>query len=99
MSPISTELSAEKKRELLAQLLQKKAREASVESPLSHGQRALWFVYQLDPDSPAYNILYTAHLRVDVDRPALERALQQLIDRHAALRTTYTATSGVPVAR
>src|SRR5688500_16375515 len=99
MSHLSVEMSADRKRELLSQLLQKKARETVKESPLSHGQRALWFVYQLDPQSPAYNILYAARVRTDVDRAALGLALQQLIGRHAALRSTYSASQGVPVAR
>ena len=34
---------------------------------LSYGQRALWFLYQLAPESAAYNMLYIARLRNDVD--------------------------------
>jgi hypothetical protein len=99
MNPSSAELSAEKKRELLVQLLQMKARDGASQCPLSYGQQALWFVYQLDPDSSAYNILYAARVRQDVDRAALHRSLQQLTDRHEALRTTYGMTDGVPLAR
>jgi hypothetical protein len=56
MSHRTTELSPDEKRHLLGRLLKKKAEESACTSPLSHGQRAMWFVYQLDPDSPAYNI-------------------------------------------
>jgi hypothetical protein len=98
-----SQLSSDDKRRLLSRLLEKKAQEKAqpkfTTSPLSHGQRALWFVHQLDPDSPAYNLYYAARVRADVDREALARALQRLVDRHAALRTTYAADSGVPVAR
>jgi hypothetical protein len=92
-------LSVEQKRQLLAELLRQEGEPLSGEGPLSHGQRALWFVYQLDPQSSAYNILYAASVREDVDRSALARAFQRLIDRHAALRTTCGAEEGVPVAR
>src|SRR5262245_17622916 len=95
----SAAMSSAEKRRLLEQLLQKKAREGAVESPLSHGQRALWFIHQLDPDSPAYNIYYAGEVRPDLDKAALARAVQQLVDRHPTLRTTYTAKSGVPAAR
>ena len=57
---ISDHLTAEQKRELLAKLLQEKAQQETVSSPLSYGQSALWFVYQLDRASAAYNILYAA---------------------------------------
>ena len=30
--------------------------------PLSYGQQGLWFLYQLSPDSPAYNLAFTAHV-------------------------------------
>jgi amino acid adenylation domain-containing protein len=99
MSHLSAELSADKKRELLARLLKERARQSVSECPLSHGQRALWFVHQLDPDSPAYIIHCASRVRPDVDRSALQRALQQIVDRHATLRTTYSATGGVPTAR
>ena len=59
------------------------------EYPLSYGQRALWFVYQLDPTSPAYNVMYAARIPDRVDVHTLKFAWQALIDRHAALRTTY----------
>ena len=60
-------LSPEEKRAYLEQLLRKKAvpgEEAEQQnhtpalSSLSHGQRALWFLHQLAPQSPDYNLLY-----------------------------------------
>ena len=99
----SAELSVEKKRELLAQLLRQQARPQTVEPaparghPLSYGQRALWFLYQMDRRSAAYNIMYAAHIRADVDRQALQQAFQTLIRHHAALRTTYATAGGLPI--
>ncbi|HKN82704.1 MAG TPA: condensation domain-containing protein, partial [Pyrinomonadaceae bacterium] len=67
------------------------------EYPLSYGQRALWFVYQLDPNSPAYNVMYAARIPNGVDVQTLRFAWQALIDRHAALRTTYHISNSQPV--
>ncbi|HJP91738.1 MAG TPA: amino acid adenylation domain-containing protein [Pyrinomonadaceae bacterium] len=67
------------------------------EYPLSYGQRALWFVYQLDPTSPAYNVMYAARTPEGADVQTLRLAWQALIDRHAALRTTYHVSNSQPV--
>ena len=39
--------------------------------PLSYGQKSLWFVYQLAPDSVAYNVAYAARIAAEVNVPAL----------------------------
>ncbi len=67
--------------------------------PLSRGQHSLWFMHQLSPESTAYNITSVARLQPEVDAPALRLALQGLIHRHAALRTTFTILDGKPVPR
>src|SRR6185369_9895096 len=46
----------------------------SQEAPLSHGQRALWFLHQLAPESAAYNITAAAVVHSPLDKPALEQA-------------------------
>ncbi len=66
-------------------------------APLSYGQRALWFLYQLAPRSAAYNIYYALRIRAPLDVAALRRTLQALLDRHPALRTTYRMRQGQPV--
>ncbi|WP_234898816.1 condensation domain-containing protein, partial [Mycolicibacter kumamotonensis] len=91
-------LSPEKKRELLAQLLMAKAQNAASEHELSYGQRSMWFVHRLAPDSAAYSVAYAGRIRGRLDVPALERAAQALVDRHPMLRTTYTERDGQPVA-
>lgn len=70
-----------------------------IETPLSQGQRALWFLQQFSPQSPAYNIVHTVTLPVETDLAALERAYELLIARHAALRTTFAISDGEPVQR
>ncbi|HET8844218.1 MAG TPA: condensation domain-containing protein, partial [Ktedonobacteraceae bacterium] len=65
-------------------------------APLSFGQKALWFVHQLAPDSAAYNFIFTARILSDIDVAALHRSFQQLVDRHAVLRTGFTSIDGEP---
>jgi natural product biosynthesis luciferase-like monooxygenase protein/FkbM family methyltransferase len=71
----------------------------SEEAPLSHGQRALWFLHQLAPESAAYNITAAAVVHSPLDKPALEQALEKLIERHPALRTTFPLDAETPVQR
>ena len=66
---------------------------------LSYSQRAMWFLHQTGPESVAYNVAFAARIRSDVDVPVLRRAFQCLVDRHAALRTTYSMVNGAPVQR
>src|SRR5215471_14483974 len=65
------------------------SRLASSPSPLSFGQRSLWFVHQLAPSASVYNIAAAAQSRTPIDPDLLEHALQALVDRHDALRTTF----------
>ncbi len=65
--------------------------------PLSYGQQSLWFLQQLAPESVAYNIASALRIKAKPDVPALRRAFQLLVDRHAALRTTFRAVQGKPV--
>jgi amino acid adenylation domain-containing protein len=67
--------------------------------PLSYGQQALWFLYQIDPESVAYNIFTTVQISSKLDIEALRRAWNKIIERHAILRTTYTSYAGTPVQR
>ncbi|RAM51470.1 MAG: hypothetical protein C6Y22_11415, partial [Hapalosiphonaceae cyanobacterium JJU2] len=65
--------------------------------PLSHGQKAVWFLYQLAPTSTAYNATYAAKLVTNLDTSALKQAAQVLVERHPVLRTTFTTIDGEPV--
>jgi amino acid adenylation domain-containing protein len=87
---------ADQKRAMLAQLLRDRASGAVAQVPLSYGQRALWFLNQIDPSSSAYNLMYVCHVRSDVDLSALGRTIEVLGQRHTALRTTYGANAGTP---
>jgi amino acid adenylation domain-containing protein len=65
--------------------------------PLSYGQMRVWFLDQLRPGSPAWNLPEAVRLRGDLDVPALERSLEHLVRRHEALRTTFPVKDGRPV--
>ncbi|HVT17933.1 MAG TPA: amino acid adenylation domain-containing protein, partial [Thermoanaerobaculia bacterium] len=60
-------------------------------APTSYGQRSLWFLHRLAPESGAYHIGVATRLRSDLDREALRSAWQRLCERHATLRTIYHA--------
>ena len=90
-------LSAQEKRALLSRLLVEQAQASATAHPLSYGQRSLWFLHNLAPASPAYTITYAGRITGDLDVPALERAAQALVDRHAILRTTYAVRDDGPV--
>jgi amino acid adenylation domain-containing protein len=62
---------------------------ASHTAPLSEAQRQLWLLLEIEETSSiAYNIGTTLDLRGTLDLDRLQRALQRVVDRHSALRTT-----------
>ncbi|WP_208652677.1 non-ribosomal peptide synthetase [Herbaspirillum rubrisubalbicans] len=63
-------------------------------APLSYAQQRLWFLWQLDPASPAYNLSNIIDLQGPLNLPALERTLASLVARHAALRTHFAEQDG-----
>ncbi|AZC19691.1 non-ribosomal peptide synthetase [Pseudomonas sp. CMR5c] len=56
---------------------------------LSYAQRRMWFLWQLDPESGAYNLPGAVRLKGELDRGALEQAFAHLIARHETLRTLF----------
>ncbi|HEU0079385.1 MAG TPA: condensation domain-containing protein, partial [Longimicrobiaceae bacterium] len=67
--------------------------------PLSSAQQRLWFLDQLEPGSPAYNIPAALRVRGALDLPLLERALGGVVRRHEALRTVLASAGGAAVQR
>ncbi len=65
--------------------------------PLAFGQQQLWFLEQMDPGTPVYNL--PAAIRAEGRlRPAiLEHCLAEIERRHEVLRTRFTVVDGVPV--
>ncbi len=64
------------------------------ELPLSFAQQRLWFLEQLEPGSPTYNIRTALRLDGPLEVPTLERSLTEIVRRHEALRTTFPTVLG-----
>ena len=60
--------------------------------PLSFAQQRLWFIDQLDPQNPAYNLPIHLLLRGRLDQEIFEKVLQTISERHEALRTQFVET-------
>jgi amino acid adenylation domain-containing protein len=65
--------------------------------PASFSQERLWFLDQLTPGTPVYNVAGTTSLATWLDVDALERSLNEIVRRHEALRTTFAAIDGQPM--
>lgn len=64
--------------------------------PVSFSQQRLWFLEQLGPGVPTYNMPYAMWLDGPLDPRALQRALDAMAERHDVLRTSIVAFDGVP---
>ncbi|MEI8258717.1 MAG: condensation domain-containing protein, partial [Deltaproteobacteria bacterium] len=64
---------------------------------LSEGQKALWFLHELAPESSGYNVARAVRVRTAVDAAALRRAFEQLLERHVLLRASFVNNGGSPV--
>ena len=65
--------------------------------PLSFAQQRLWFMEQLQPGSPAYNIPTGVKISGDLDIDCLEKSLNEIIRRHEVLRTNFETEAGQPI--
>ncbi len=93
------ELPAEKRRLFLAALRDERIDFSSypiVSMPghaerdfLSYAQQRMWFLWQLEPHSAAYNLPSAVRLLGTLDRDALQRSFQALVQRHESLRSTF----------
>src|SRR5271166_6502899 len=64
--------------------------------PVSFSQQQLWFLDQLQPGEPTYNMPYAMWLDGPLDAAALQRAIGTMVARHSVLRTSIVAFDGVP---
>ncbi|WP_168188733.1 non-ribosomal peptide synthetase [Thermoflavimicrobium daqui] len=102
-----SKLSA-KKQHLLKTLLRTKKNSHSFTSeiqiakregdiPVSSAQKRLWFLDQLHPQHPFYNIPLLFRIKGRLSETALQQSIQELIRRHETLRTTFSEVNGDPV--
>nr|WP_147484278.1 non-ribosomal peptide synthetase [Streptomyces albidoflavus] len=63
--------------------------------PLSFAQQRLWFMEEYEQGSAENNSGLSLRLTGALDVPALRAALNAVVARHEALRTTFTAVEGV----
>lgn len=101
--PTVKELS-EKVEQLFVESLETKAEEYELTAaldqkkfPLSYGQRSLWFLHQMAPQSAAYHVGFAIKIESEMDIPAFKRAWEQVIFRQPALRTIFSVENGEPV--
>ena len=98
--------AADRRRELVSRMLRQRGLEDGrdaiprrpdpSEHPLSFAQQRLWFLDQLEPGSPRYNMFVAYRLEGTLDAPALERTLAEILRRHEVLRARFTAKDGEP---
>ena len=64
--------------------------------PLSFAQQRLWFLDRLEPGSAAYNVPPRCGCAGRWTRRRWQRALDEIVRRHEALRTTFAGDGGAP---
>ncbi|MFD2171166.1 amino acid adenylation domain-containing protein [Tumebacillus lipolyticus] len=67
---------------------------AASSAELSYGQKAMWFMQRLAPESSAYNISRAVRIPGKLDVAALKRAFEVLLSKHPQLRTNFVLQDG-----
>ncbi|WDQ18962.1 SDR family NAD(P)-dependent oxidoreductase [Rhodopirellula sp. P2] len=61
--------------------------------PMSDQQTGLWYAFRRNPNGTAFNVFLPTRLRSPLDVDALRMSMEGVVQRHAALRTTFTDSS------
>jgi acyl carrier protein len=64
---------------------------------LSYNQKRLWFLNQLEPESPAYHMPGRILLEHPVDESHIKKALYKIMERHESFRTGFNTVNDQPV--
>jgi amino acid adenylation domain-containing protein len=67
------------------------------DAPLSHAQQRLWFLHHIGGAGALYNQVDALRLTGRLDAEVLQRALSEIVRRHATLRTRFSDRDGVPI--
>ncbi|MEG4117287.1 amino acid adenylation domain-containing protein [Microcoleus sp. N9_B4] len=62
--------------------------------PASFAQQRLWFLNQLAPGNPFYNVSAALRLTGSLNLRCLEQTFNEIVQRHETLRTTFTLLEG-----
>jgi pristinamycin I synthase-3/4 len=97
-APTATKLAEKigglRKKDIAAELESMRPSLAQRETPLSFSQKRLWFIDQLSPNNPVYNMPVQVLLRGNLDVDSLARSLAAVGQRHDALRTRIVEVDG-----
>jgi amino acid adenylation domain-containing protein len=66
----------------------------SDEHVLSFAQERLWFLCQLEPESPFYNLPIAVHLKGKLNMTAFRESMDEIVTRHEILRTGFPSVRG-----
>lgn len=91
------EQAQQKEHQRITTIFPQMTHQANEPHPLSFAQRRLWFIEQLKPGEATYTIVEAHQLQGNLDIAALQWSLNQLIQRHTSLRTTFFVHHGQPV--
>ena len=94
--PTIAELASQLQSSTLAAVPPIKAVSREGDLPLSFAQQRLWFLAQLEPDSPAYNGSSIVELEGKLNLQALSDSINEIVKRHEVLRTSFTVVDGQP---
>jgi acyl carrier protein len=64
---------------------------------LSYAQQRLWFLDRLEGSSTEYNMPQALRLKGELDRGALEKTINAIVERHESLRTHFEEVDGEPM--
>ncbi|MGJ7517642.1 non-ribosomal peptide synthase/polyketide synthase [Pseudomonas baetica] len=97
-------LPADKRREFLLKMQEQgvsfgqlpipPAAEPPATFELSYAQQRQWFLWQLDPQSSAYNIPAALRLHGPLNLAALQHSFDVLLERHQSLRSRFVEDDG-----
>jgi amino acid adenylation domain-containing protein len=66
-------------------------------APLSFAQRRLWFLDQLSPGNPFYNIPAALPLKFPLNANVLKLTIEEIVRRHESLRTKFVTHDDEPL--
>ena len=86
-------LTLVQQRALLEKLLRQQAAQAK-QFPMSAGQQGLWHAFRRNPGQTEFNVFLPTRIRGPLHAESLRQSIQLVASRHAALRTTFSDSSG-----